>query len=184
MKKTILIGVVSTLLLLSIIAGVVVVQAPWVSAKGIHGKHKHTVSMTTKLTQNLFALINRDRAAQGLPAYHWNATLAKGARVHSRMMAQPQCGLSHQCPGEADPCQRVTNEGLQWMACGENAGYTSPDPSAWTAIKHHIEQGMLNEQPPNDGHRQNLLSSVFHQVGIGIYIAAKGMIWVTEDFTN
>jgi len=184
LKKTILIGGVSIVLLLSIIVDVFVAQAPWVSAKGIHGKHKHTISKTTKLTQNLFALINRDRAAQGLPAYHWNATLAKGALAHSKKMAQPQCGLSHQCPGEPDPCQRVTNEGIQWTTCGENAGYTSPYPGAWAAIKTNIEQGMLNEQPPNDGHRRNLLSSVFQQVGVGIYIDAKGLIWVTEDFTN
>jgi uncharacterized protein YkwD len=138
----------------------------------------------TQLEQNLFALINSDRAANGLPAYRWNATLAKGARLHSSKMAQPQCGLSHQCPGEPDPCQRVTNEGINWMDCGENAGYTSPDPTAWTAIKQNIEQGMLNEQPPDDGHRQNLLSSLFHQVGVGIYIDARGIIWVTEDFTN
>jgi len=138
----------------------------------------------TQLAQNLFALINSDRAAHGLPAYRWNATLAKGARQHSSKMAQPQCGLSHQCPGEPDPCQRVTNEGINWMACGENAGYTSPNPTAWTAIKHNIEQGMLNEQPPDDGHRKNLLSSLFHQIGVGIYIDAEGIIWVTEDFTN
>jgi len=47
-----------------------------------------------------------------------------------------------------------------------------------------IEQGMLKGQPPNDGHRKNLLSPAFHQVGIGIVIDAKGLVWVTEDFTN
>jgi uncharacterized protein YkwD len=138
----------------------------------------------TSLTQRLFALINRDRAANGLPAYSWNGTLANGAYQHSKRMAQPDCGLSHQCPGEPGPCQRVTNEGIEWMACGENAGYTSHDPDAWTAIKQNIEQAMLNEQPPGDGHRKNLLSSAFHKIGIGIYIDAQGIIWITEDFTN
>ena len=53
-------------------------------------------------------------------------------------------GAAHQCPGEPDPCQRVTNEGIQWMACGENAGYTTPYPIAWAAIENNIEQGMRN----------------------------------------
>ncbi len=137
-----------------------------------------------QLAQNLFAQINSDRAAQGLPAYAWNGTLASGAHQHSVTMGSTSCGLSHQCPGEPAIGQRITNEGIHWMACGENAGYTSPYPDAWTAVKQNIEQGMLNEKPPNDGHRQNLLSSTFHQVGVGIYIDSKGVIWVTEDFTN
>jgi uncharacterized protein YkwD len=191
MKRIMFLGVVNSLLLLSIVVGVFVVQSSWASAQGTHRhkhtvstKRKHSVSTTSKLAQQLFALINSDRAAQGLPAYHWNATLAKGASAHSKLMAQPSCGLSHQCPGEPNPCQRITNEGISWMACGENAGYTTPTPNAWTAIKVNIEQGMLNEQPPDDGHRLNLLSSVFRQIGVGIYIDARGIIWVTEDFTN
>jgi uncharacterized protein YkwD len=43
---------------------------------------------------------------------------------------------------------------------------------------------MLDEQPPDDGHRLNLLSSDFHQVGVGIYIDSQGIIWVTEDFAG
>jgi uncharacterized protein YkwD len=70
------------------------------------------------------------------------------------------------------------------MACGENAGYTSPTPDQWSAVKTNIEQGMLGEQPPNDGHRRNLLSTSYHRIGIGVYIDTKGLIWVTEDFTN
>ncbi|GHO96342.1 hypothetical protein KSF_063900 [Reticulibacter mediterranei] len=70
------------------------------------------------------------------------------------------------------------------MACGENAGFTSPTPDQWGAVKANIEQGMLGEQPPDDGHRRNLLSTSYHRIGIGVYIDVKGLIWVTEDFTN
>lgn len=135
-----------------------------------------------QLRQQLLALINKDRAAQGLPAYTLNETLSSGAYRHS--VAMTTCGLSHQCSNEADPCQRMTNEGITWMSCGENVGYTTPDPDAWSAIQKNIEQGMLNEQPPDDGHRKNLLSSTFHQCGIGIVIDTRGTVWVTEDFTN
>lgn len=143
-----------------------------------------STAMEIQLVQKLFNQINSDRAAQGLPAYTWNDTLAKGAYLHSVRMTQSDCGLSHQCPGEPAPCQRVTNEGVQWTACGENAGYTSPYPDAWSAVQKNIEGGMLAEQPPNDGHRKNLLSTSFHQVGVGVAIDANGVVWVTEDFTN
>lgn len=99
-------------------------------------------------------------------------------------MTTTGCGLAHQCPNEPDPCQRITNEGLNWTACGENIGYTSSYPNTWSAIQQNIEGAMLAKQPPNDGHRKNLLSSNFHQIGVTVLIDAKGIAWVTEDFTN
>ncbi len=205
MKKVVFIGATSMFLLLSIALGLFTVQAFSVSAKGTHKKHQPVTKATatsisrsgsgtthrgkspsgsSPLEQRLFTQMNNDRAAQGLPAYTLNAVLSTGARHHSVAMTQPRCGLSHQCPGEPTLGQRITNEGIHWMTCGENAGYTSPYPDAWTAVQQNIEQGMLKEQPPNDGHRKNLLSPAFHQVGIGIVIDAKGLVWVTEDFTN
>ncbi len=207
MKRVVLITVTSILLLLSIVVGIFAVQTVSTSAKGVSKKHQPahqtvvkatptkqpgsgtpsgggTTSSASQLEQKLFAQINTDRAAQGLPAYTLNAVLSNGARQHSVAMTQPNCGLSHQCPGEPNLGQRITNEGIHWMTCGENAGYTSPYPDAWTAVQQNIEQGMLKEQAPNDGHRKNLLSTAFHQVGIGIVTDSKGLIWVTEDFTN
>jgi uncharacterized protein YkwD len=154
---------------------------PEISGTGNGGGNTDTEK---QLAQRLFKQINSDRAAQGLPAYTWNSTLAKGAYQHNVTMTTTGCGLEHQCPNEPDPCQRVTNEGITWMACGENIGYTSPYPDAWTAIKQNIEGGMLAEKPPDDGHRQNLLSRNFHQVGVAVLFDGKGIAWVTEDFTN
>lgn len=134
-----------------------------------------------QLQQQLFALINQERADQGLFAYTLNNTMSNGALLHSTRMAS--CGLSHQCPGENSPCQRVSNEGISWTSCGENVGYSSPNPNAWGGVKN-IEVSMLNEQPPDDGHRRNLLSTSFHRVGVGIYIDSSGLVWLTEDFVS
>ncbi len=133
------------------------------------------------VTQQLFNLINKDRAAEGKPAYNWNETLAGGARLHSWNMSK--CGMSHACAGEADACQRVLNEGIRYMTCGENIGYSSPSPDAWGAAQG-IQKLMLAEKPPEDGHRRNLLSTDFHKVGVGIYVDNKGLVWITEDFSD
>ncbi|HZS75263.1 MAG TPA: CAP domain-containing protein [Ktedonobacteraceae bacterium] len=140
-------------------------------------------SLETQLEQQLFNLINSDRAKNGLPAYTRNTTLDSGARQHSIKMSQ--CGLSHQCPGEPAPCDRVTQEGVTWNYCGENVGEYGPvnASTAWNGVQA-LETAMLNEKPPDDGHRRNLLSTNFHHIGIGIYIDAKGTLWLTEDFTN
>ncbi len=67
-----------------------------------------------QLTQQLFALINRDRAVRGLYPFTWNATLAGGARLHSWNMFH--CGFSHFCPDGESPGQRIANEGFGGIA--------------------------------------------------------------------
>jgi len=155
-------------------------SAPAGGGSGPYGAPPPLTASESQLSQQLFALINQDRAAQSLYAYVLNTTLSNGARLHSWAMAH--CGLSHACPNEPQPCQRVLNEGFQYMACGENVGYTSPYPTAWGGVQG-IEQDMLNEPPPA-GHRYNLLNTSYHKIGIGIYIDTKGLIWITEDFVN
>ncbi|HEY3993248.1 MAG TPA: CAP domain-containing protein [Ktedonobacteraceae bacterium] len=145
------------------------------------GTSSGLTSVEKQLQQQLFALINHDRASQSLYAYTLNSTMSGGALLHSKKMAV--CGMSHQCPGEASPCQRVSNEGISWTSCGENVGYTSPNPTDWSGVEK-IEQAMLAEQPPDDGHRLNLLNSSYHRIGVGIYIDSKGLVWITEDFAS
>ena len=42
---------------------------------------------------------------------------------------------------------------------------------------------MYNEVPPNDGHRVNILSHTFRQVGIDVYYDARHhKLWFTQDF--
>jgi uncharacterized protein YkwD len=43
---------------------------------------------------------------------------------------------------------------------------------------------MLNEKPPDDGHRLNILSSSFAPIGIAVYRSSSGTVWLTQDFSN
>jgi len=47
-----------------------------------------------------------------------------------------------------------------------------------------LTQDMLNEQPPNDGHRMNILSTSFTHIGIAVYRGSSGTVWLTQDFSN
>jgi hypothetical protein len=48
-----------------------------------------------------------------------------------------------------------------------------------------MEASMLGEQPPNDGHRQNILSSQANSIGIDVVLdRAHGRLWLTEDFAR
>ena len=97
------------------------------------------------------------------------------------------CGLSHQCPGEAALGERETAAGVQWTSAGENigeAGGVANDNSAIAQAAVGLTQSMLNEQPPDDGHRLNILSSTFRHVGIAVYRDGSGTVWITQDFSD
>ena len=138
-------------------------------------------SQAQQLALHVFGLINHDRTAMGLPAYSWSNALAGGAHLHNlRMMAYGQ--LSHQCPGEPGLGTRITNDGIAWRAAGENIGWSDyPNPQQGVLMNH---QSMMAEKPPDDGHRQNILSTSFKLVGIDVLVDAHQNVWLTEDFAQ
>jgi uncharacterized protein YkwD len=136
--------------------------------------------------EQVLALINSARAQAGLPAYTLTQGLDGSAARHNALMAGG-CGLSHQCPGEPALGTRETTAGVHWTAAGENIGEGGPVAAAPTAIARmavSLTQSMLNEKPPDDGHRQNILSATFRHVGIAIRRDSSGTVWMTQDFSD
>ena len=136
--------------------------------------------------QQVLALINQARAQAGLPAYTVTAGLDRSSSAHNALMAGG-CGLSHQCPGEASLGARETAAGVDWTAAGENIGEGGPEPDTASAIAQMavgLTQDMLNEKPPDDGHRLNILSSTFRHIGITVQQDSSGTVWMTQDFSN
>jgi len=130
--------------------------------------------------------INAARAQAGLPAYTITAGLTTSATRHNSVMADG-CGLSHQCPGEPPLGNRETDAGVDWSIAGENVGEggrVSDSPDAIAQMAKELTTAMLNERPPNDGHRKNILSSAFHHIGIAIFRDSHGTVWLTQDFSN
>ena len=134
----------------------------------------------------VLALINQARSAAGLPALTITAGLDASASAHNSTMAGG-CGLSHQCSGEPDLGARETAAGVHWTAAGENIGEGGPVAGTTAAIAQmavSLTQGMLNEKPPDDGHRKNILSSSFTHIGIAVFRDSSGTVWLTQDFSN
>jgi uncharacterized protein YkwD len=137
-------------------------------------------------TGQVLALINQARSAAGLPPLTITAGLQSSASAHNLTMAGG-CGLSHQCPAEPDLGTRETAAGVVWSACGENIGEGGPVADTNAAIAQMavgLTQDMLNEKPPDDGHRRNILSSSFTHIGIAIHLDSSGTVWLTQDFSN
>jgi uncharacterized protein YkwD len=145
-----------------------------------------TVNQDGAPAGQVLALINQARATAGLPALTVTSGLETTSSAHNSLMAHG-CGLSHQCPGEPAIGARETAAGIDWTAAGENIGEGGPVSDTTAAIASMavgLTQSMLNEQPPNDGHRLNILSTSFTHIGIAVYRDSSGTVWLTQDFSN
>lgn len=127
----------------------------------------------------VLALLNSERRANHLPALVLDAQLNASALAHTARMVGRQT-LSHQMPGEASLSARVSATRYRWSALGENIGWTSLYSTAGALA---IERSMYNERAPYNGHRLNILSRTYRQVGIGIVFDARHhRVWLTQDF--
>jgi uncharacterized protein YkwD len=134
----------------------------------------------------VLALINQARSSAGLAPLTVTAGLNSSSSTHNSTMAGG-CGLSHECPGEPGLGARETAAGVHWTAAGENIGEGGPVANSTSAIAQMavaLTQSMLNEKPPNDGHRLNILSTSFTHIGIAVFRGSSGTVWLTQDFSN
>jgi uncharacterized protein YkwD len=127
----------------------------------------------------VLAQLNSERAAHGLRVLRVDSRLVSSAHTHNLAMAAHN-QMSHQLPGEAWFADRILAAGYPYVYAGENVGWNSVRTVAGAL---QLETMMYDEKPPNDGHRQNILSTHYTQVGIDVYVdPGTGKIWLTEDF--
>lgn len=124
-----------------------------------------------KAEQEMFRLVNTERAKAGLQLLSFDEELAEVARDHSQDMFRKGY-FSHYTPDGLSPFDRMESAGIEYTFAGENLALA---PS--TALAH---QGLMN----SPGHRANILNPNFNKVGIG---AIDGGIYGTmfsQEFTN
>lgn len=137
------------------------------------------------------ALVNRDRAAEGLPPVGWDEVAAKAGREHVEDMTKNGYA-GHWGTDGSVPEERYTNAGGQHLvqenaACLSDAERRELDPRpTFTADElEAIEAAFMNEKPPHDGHRKNILKKWHTGVGIGL-ARAKGIPkpCLVQEFTD
>jgi uncharacterized protein YkwD len=123
--------------------------------------------------------LNSERAKHGLRALRMNSKLVSAAHKHNLAMAKANT-LSHQLKGEAALGSRVSAAGYRWNAVGENIAYNGRRSEAGVLA---VQKAMYNEEPPNDGHRKNILSKTYVDVGIDVISdSVHGKVWLVTDF--
>ncbi len=104
-------------------------------------------------------LVNQERAKYGLKPLKLNWELSRVARYKSQDMIDKRY-FSHTSPTYGSPFDMIRNFGISYRSAGENiaAGQQTP-------------QEVMNAWMNSDGHRKNILSSQYTEIGVGY---AKG----------
>ncbi|WP_082153604.1 SafA/ExsA family spore coat assembly protein [Bacillus sp. LL01] len=109
--------------------------------------------------EQVATLVNQERAKHGLKPLKLNWELSRVARYKSQDMIDKRY-FSHTSPTYGSPFDMIRNFGISYRTAGENiaAGQKTP-------------QEVMNAWMNSEGHRKNILSSQYTEIGVGY---AKG----------
>jgi uncharacterized protein YkwD len=164
------------------VAAIFLVSAPAASAAGACQAANASASQASKraLVRATLCVLNAERSRHRLRPLRLNRKLSAAARRHSRAMARGRF-FSHTSPGGATFVDRIRGTGYlagarSW-AIGENIAYGSGSRSS----PRSIGRAWMN----SSGHRANILSSNYREIGIGLAIGTpvgSGGATYTTDF--
>jgi len=122
------------------------------------------------LENEVIRLTNEQRAKYGLPALKANWELSRVARYKSQDMVNKNY-FSHNSPTYGSPFKMMENFGLRFTAAGENI-----------AMGQQSAQQVVNDWMNSPGHRSNILSSAYNQIGVGLAKDKNGRFYWTQMF--
>ena len=139
----------------------------------------------SELRHELIATLNEHRSQYNLPRLSMDRTAEKSAQAHAEDMLRTG-QMQHDDPSGRTPFERFQAYGGKADYFGENLGFHSPgviDPVLLWQVIEKLDAQMMAETPPSDGHRRNILSRNFSEVGIGIAVGSRG-VFLSEDFVG
>lgn len=122
-------------------------------------------NVDTGQENQLFSLINQERAKNGLPVLQKDSQLAGVARIKAQDMIDNNY-FSHNSPTYGNPFDMMDEFGIEYQYAGENLAKNTSASRAHTALMN------------SSGHRKNILNPNFTHVGIGVKKAKQGYIYV------
>ncbi|EPY2291088.1 serine protease [Clostridium sporogenes] len=129
-------------------------------------------SSVAALEKEVVTLVNAERAKAGLPALKANAELSNVARLKSQDMINKKY-FSHTSPTYGSPFDMMKKFGIKYSAAGENIASGYPTAKA-------VVDGWMN----SPGHRANILSKSFTEIGVGLAKSSNGSYYWTQMFIN
>jgi uncharacterized YkwD family protein/spore coat assembly protein SafA len=122
------------------------------------------------LEQQVIDLVNKQRAAHGLSQLKANWEVCRVARYKSQDMINKHY-FDHQSPTYGSPFTMMQSFGIRFSAGGENIAYGQRTP-----------QEVMNTWMNSPGHRANILSATYNQMGCGVAKTSGGTYYWTQMF--
>jgi uncharacterized protein YkwD len=128
-----------------------------------------------EVEQLIFKKVNEERAKVGVPALTYNTVMEKYARIKSKDMGD-RGYFSHNDPEGKLITDRMRSDGVSYNTWGENIAYIGgvSDP---TALANQFMTNWMNSK----GHRENILSTNFTSIGVGVYKIGN-KVYATQEF--
>ena len=131
--------------------------------------NNNTGTISTSMNNDekeVYDLINKQRAQNGLSPLKENSELQRVARIKAQDMVNNNY-FSHTSPTYGSPFDMMKSFKISYNTAGENIAGNSSNSGAVTAWMN------------SPGHRANILNSSFNQTGIGVVTGSKyGKIYV------
>jgi uncharacterized protein YkwD len=122
-----------------------------------------TAANAAQVRHATLCLLNRQRAAHGLPGLREQPSLAHAARSYAHLMVRERF-FDHVSPSGSTMSQRVKRtrylRGVRGWSLGENL--------AWGAGPNAAPASIVRAWMRSPGHRRNILDGTFREIGIGI----------------
>jgi uncharacterized YkwD family protein/spore coat assembly protein SafA len=139
----------------------------------IYPGQKLTIPSTTAinaLENEVIRLTNIERSKRGLPALKANWQLSRCARYKSQDMINKNY-FAHQSPTYGSPFDMIESFGIRMAAGGENIAMGQRTPK-------EVVTAWMN----SPGHRGNILSTAFTEIGVGCAKNKSGSYYWTQMF--
>jgi uncharacterized YkwD family protein/spore coat assembly protein SafA len=133
-------------------------------------KVKIPVIETKAIESEVVRLVNIERAKAGLPALKENWQLSRVARYKSQDMINKNY-FSHYSPTYGSPFDMIESFGIKFSAAGENI-----------AMGQRTPQEVMNAWMNSPGHRSNILSPSYTEIGVGFAKDKSGRCYWTQMF--
>ncbi|MCX7695679.1 MAG: SafA/ExsA family spore coat assembly protein [Caloramator sp.] len=133
-------------------------------------KIKIPVIETKAIESEVVRLVNIERAKVGLPALKENWQLSRVARYKSQDMINKNY-FSHYSPTYGSPFDMIESFGIKFSAAGENI-----------AMGQRTPQEVMNAWMNSPGHRSNILSPSYTEIGVGLAKDKAGRCYWTQMF--
>ena len=130
-----------------------------------------TLARESRAASALYASLNRERRAAGLPALQIDPALNEAAFDHVVDMARHGY-FDHDSPGGITPWERMRSHNCAFSYAGENLAL------AGSAVQ--ADRALFKSTP----HRHNTLSPNFTRVGIAVMVSHDGDLLFVEDFAG